>query len=238
MRERPILFSGPLVRAILEGRKTRTRRVYTPRRPEPWEIMGELTCGADWPHLQDEYGDFHPRTSPYGAPGDRLWVRETWAPAHGSISPEYGEHSIFEWDPDEHGELTKDANGLELYYRADGEDDLPAEFSMPSGSEIRWRPSIHMPRWASRLTLEVVGVRIERLQDISEDDIRAEGVSIDLASERTGIPWSSIPTLRDAWRLGWDSLAGLRPGTAWADNPWVWVVEFRRLDQEEVGDAA
>jgi len=188
-REKPILFSGSMVRAILEGWKVQTRRVVKP-------------------------SVIHPAQCPFGQPGDRLWVRETFG-------------------------FTK-GNGITTVYRADGvKDDSGERTGWWFGDrfihgEFGWVPSIHMPRHKSRITLEITGVRVERLQDISEEDAKAEGV----------IPFG--PTLGKEQRLCdggprtqgthpytvafgclWDSLA--KPGSTWADNPFVWVVEFKKL---------
>lgn len=183
-RERPILFSGPMVTAILAGTKTMTRRVWKDDR---------------WPCVDRAYAATHPgavsHLCPYGIPGDRLWIRETFA-------------------------LSVPGCERGVSYRADHRDprgDGPAH-------PMKWRPSIHMPRWASRLTLEVTAVRVERLHDISEADILAEGVTVPLAAKMTGIPWSSLPTLHDAWREGWKHING---AASWDANPWVWVVGFK-----------
>lgn len=194
MAERPILFSAPMVRALLAGTKTQTRRVVKARKcPDigcelaPSEIAGEE-------HLD--------RLCPYGQPGDRLWVRETWAAPH-----RY----------DHLGPSNIPVDGVRTHYAA----------SEDRGG-LRWRPSIHMPRWASRITLEVVGVRVERLQDISQDDARAEGAppshtSIDAVSREFGYP--DFP--RSWYAQLWDQING--PGS-WDANPWVWVVEFKRIE--------
>lgn len=192
MKERPILFSGPMVRAILDGRKTQTRRV----------VKGEA---LRW--LSPEVGFAptfvaNPENSlcPYGGPGDRLWVRET----------HYVESAGYE-----------DGTGRRIFYRA-SDGDAPISL---------WRPSIFMPRWASRLTLEVTAVRVERVQDISGEDAKAEGCDAsgcwehDHDPEDLGCLDSRVPT----YRALWDSINGKRPGCAWADNPWVWVIAFRRL---------
>lgn len=191
MTDRPILFSGPMVRAILEGRKTQTRRLVTYPRgklfPSHVDRWINLLMGKHWSH---------PRgwLRPYATTGDRLWVRETW----GAIRPE--------GVPTVHPVAGVDR----LEYRADGH---------PDDGRV-WRPSIHMPRWASRLTLEVVSVRVERLQEISEPDAVAEG--IDAAT--FGPVWECA---RDAFAHLWDSINGER--ASWESNPWVWRVEFRRL---------
>ena len=193
MTERPILFSGPMVRAILEGRKTQTRRVVKPQPELQLKSARWMRC-ADEQHALFTQHDGElcgqmasTRKCPYGKPGDRLWVRETWAHRRwmlGDASP-----------------------SPTTVYRADGEDLKGCD---------RWRPSIHMPRWASRITLEVVGVRVERLQDISEEDAKAEGIEW-VIGYRSRIPLFSAL---------WERING--PGS-WDANPWVWVVEFRRV---------
>jgi hypothetical protein len=218
--ERPILFSDAMVRAILSGAKTQTRRlVCTTRRVrgeayafdqdrglEPCEIHG-----TPWltERKRPEAGATL-ITSPYGYSGDRLWVREAWAPL----------------DIDYRPQATRTPELVDVWThiacRADHQDpkgDGPAH-------PMKWRPGIHMPRWASRLTLEVTDVRVERLQDITEADILAEGVTVDVAAKLTGIPWSSLPTLHHGWQAVWDSINADR--APWASNPWVWVVSFRK----------
>lgn len=166
-RERPILFSGPMIRAILADRKTQTRRIV--------KVPGG--------HVFDFMDLTKPRAY---RPGDRLWVRETWAKA---------------------GEV-----GDRVEYRADN----------PDPESARWRPCIHMPRWASRITLEVTGVCIDRLQRISEADAKAEGV--DPYEQPCGPAHPHALAFRELW----DSFNGKR--APWASNPWVWVVSFKRLE--------
>lgn len=203
MRERPILFSAPMVRAILAGRKSQTRRVVKPTMTaprvaplymKPWVIDGEwqeddqgLPCWAgehpDYPTGEKWF------SCPYGKPGDQLWVRETW-------------HL---WGPPERQILE---------YRADCSD--PDQYT--------WKPSIHMPRKYSRITLDITGVRVERLQDISEADAQAEGVAPTAAGN--GYPFA-MPARMNFVDL-WDGLNAAR-GYGWAENPWVWVISFRRI---------
>ena len=143
MTERPILFSAEMVRAILEGSKTQTRRVI---KPVPTFNGGGACHDAD--ALQQDYVEPHwvfPEICKYGAPGDLLWVRETWGQYPIELNPE----------------------PCDAWYKATSNGPPPP---------FKWRPSIHMPRWASRITLRITDVRVERLQDISEDDARAEGV--------------------------------------------------------------
>lgn len=219
MKERPILFSGPMVRAILEGRKTQTRRVmknvpswdHFGKDIMDWGLSGIHQCGYGeddqlegtdrwYLDVQTDVDDHSRRVirCPYGQPGDRLWVRETW-----------GTGGYFPYP---------------YAYRADGVE-YPNE---------RWNPSIHMPRAACRLVLEITDVRVERLQAISEADIYAEGAITeewlewreDVAS--IGKPeGSTIERERDVWRRLWSSINGQ---ASWDANPWVWVVGFRRIE--------
>lgn len=210
-RERPILFSGAMVRAILAGTKTQTRRVARTRRihatggtlDETYMPMGRGRCivlGKDGTWPVDALS-----LCPYGRPGDRLWVRETW----------YCDHM------DCINKIPKDrsahADDSPLLYRADGEccEQIP-ECDHSGGHGAQWRPSIHMPRWASRITLEVTGVRVERLQKISEEDAQAEGVF----SIGVGPP---MALFFDLWRK-------INGPLSVAADPWVWVVTFKRLE--------
>jgi hypothetical protein len=185
MKERPILFSGPMVRAILEGRKTQTRRVIKPQPAYHPVFANELHWRGSDINPDSTY------RSPYGVPGDRLWVRETWMACDKRGFPVM-EHPTRE-------------NTAEVLYRASHVGD-------------GWRPSIFMPRWASRLLLEITAVRIERLQDIGEADALAEGFP---GLEETGGAMSA----RYVLHVEWDKLNAKR-GSPWADNPWVWVLTF------------
>lgn len=185
MREHPILFSGPMVRAILSGTKSQTRRIVKPQPPPEREAIL-----AKFPKQKG---------CPYGQPGDRLWVRET---------------------------LKCDTHG-NWHYAADND-----VVQLPAGSAwtehmLAWAHhkdgdtcvSIHMPRWASRITLEITGVRVERLQDISHRDALAEGVDYDV-SKPDGAPLPRFQAL-------WDKINGKR--APWASNPWTWVLSFKRV---------
>lgn len=245
VREWPILFSGEMVRAILDGRKTQTRRVV---RPQPWAGPlpgGKYEASGPWvghdgiwrfmrgvvSRREDDIG-----RCPYGQPGDWLWVRETWG-WRGSIYSVGADHKdqIIEYRAD------RERRYISRPISRRGRDGLPRHRTRRPGEseqEYRhylhrfwsaWRPSIHMPRWASRITLEITDVRVERLQDITEADIIAEGCTVDAVARWTGVPWSDMPTLHHAFRVGWDRL-NARRGFGWDANPWVWAITFRRLE--------
>jgi len=210
VKERPILFSAPMVRALLAGRKSMTRRTVKPQpgphlglqemwgtspdgfafgEPGLWRVVGE-----DYP--DDESDD---RRCPYGAPGDRLCVREAFR-----YTDEFRQHVEFRADQD------KETDGF------------------------RWRPSIHLPWMFSRLMLEITRVRVEQLQEITEEDARAEGVTLmesispDQRLAGTGERFGDAPH-RCAFACLWDEI---NPETSWVSNPWVWVVKFRRVVTE------
>lgn len=213
MKERPILFKAPMVRSILDGRKSQTRRVVRPQPPSLEDI--QKASGASFSICERSPGVFAISgpvwavramggevewRCPYGQSGDRLWVRETW----------YCDHC----DIDTHGtkQRPEGCDDSYLYYRAtDGH--RPGNFEADGPV---WRPSIFMPRWASRILLEVVNVRVERLKAITEADAEAEGV------ERP-----ECDRARGAYATLWDKIN--RKSWPWVTNPWVWVVEFRRV---------
>lgn len=216
VRERPILFAGEMIRAVLDGRKTQTRRVVK----------------SAWQGLPLDNPDYLREVlakSPYGAAGDRLIVRETWKYA--------------DWTEDGYPFIAYQADNssrlIENYPSewAERVSDTWSALSDPSNYRIdnraadrRWRPSIHMPRWASRLTLEITDVRVERLREISEADARAEGVE---PLHVTAVARGPNPFYyRDEFSSLWDSLNAKREGGAyaWDRNPWVWVIEFRKSD--------
>jgi len=223
--ERPILFSGPMVRALLAGTKTQTRRVVKPQPPGLW--MKPETAVITDHHGRWAFSRIAPNgmavawprgtesiKCPYGVPGDTLWVRETWAIWHGGA-----------------------------FYRADEDGKWPGSF----GDEPKWKPSIHMPRWASRITLRVTDVRVQRVRAITETDAKAEGLSA-LTKDggrlwKYGVPdrdklpgndddgwhwreWDADP--RVAFRKLWDSINDAR-GYGWDVDPWVWALTFERV---------
>jgi hypothetical protein len=214
MKERPILFSGAMVLALLDGSKTQTRRVVKPQPPA--ETQSVLTYYHPDPreHFYGFDGDAlmdWAKPCPYGEKGDCLYVRETW---------QHSNHPLGPYDEDCH-----------VFYRADYLDDphgADGEKS-PEGRYRDWRPSIHMPRYASRITLEVTGVRVERLQDISEADSIAEGIESGPEGFHVdGGRHFHAASARESYFSLWDSLNAAR-GYGSDINPWVWVVEFKRV---------
>ena len=220
MQERPILFSSPMVRAILDGRKTQTRRVVKPQPPADVTSAGVISSpdkdiDGEWSWLTGSPGDSDSwdlvgddLRCPYGVPGDRLWVREAW-------------RALSEFDGLKPRDLPE---GSPLLFEASGE-----KLDWQWG---RYRHARFMPRWASRITLEVTDVRVERLRDIShkETDAQAEGVDYSEREPpfpcwRAGPGFDYQPTACDAFRDLWDSINGKT--YPWKDNPWVWVVEFK-----------
>lgn len=214
MKSRPILFSGAMVRAILDGSKTQTRRICKASTQNQADIIGGAIMDDEITDLTG-IGYFEGKAwreqveCPYGQPGDTLWVREC-------IS------KPTQWDVE--GKV------FTGFYRA----------SEPE-RQVRWQPSIHMPRWASRITLEITGIRVERLQDIAEADAKAEGI------EETATGWKSYEIIHagphkgmphphshvdnrspiTSYRELWESING---AGSWDENPFVWVVEFRKVE--------
>lgn len=171
MKERPIIFSSPMIRAILEGRKTQTRRII---KPQP-------DRNGLWPRGSAPGASSY--DCPCGQSGDRLWVREAFVSMNGYV-----------------------------FYRAD---------ALPGREHImKYQSPIHMPRWASRITLEITKIRVERVQDISEADAIAEG-----CEQPSGVP-TGPHFMRQVFRGVWDSIHG---PCSWGENPWVWVLEFKRI---------
>lgn len=213
MTERGMIFNAEMVRAVLDGRKTQTRRIMTVQPDSPnfgLLRIADSTKRADigkYHWAESNATGTHARSPlfscPFGAVGDRLWVRETWQAIHDSLD-EFGNVDERTWMPS----IPKSSDS---YWHA-----VYAEEFGVSNREDRgfpWRPAIHMPRWASRITLEITGVRIERLNDISAEDAAAEGLTGRAKMHDFGVLWSSI--------YGEES---------WQANPWVWVIEFKRVE--------
>lgn len=229
MTEHPILFSGPMVRAILDGRKTMTRRIVRiPKHPVTgihYSESGNCEDGRPgWFASNVDSGYFEPAecwdesriSCPFGVKGDRLWVRETWGDADGYYQ-DYENEVPF---------VTCYRADLSALSHTVPPEPVPSwDIKSWNWAKQKWKPSIHMPRWASRLLLEVTSVRVERLQDISEEDAAKEGVKPFVSAE-DGDCWTD-GTYRTAFNYLWDKIN--RERAAWDSNPWVWVVSFQRV---------
>jgi len=203
-----MIFNGEMVRAILDARKTQTRRIMKvqpqPSKSRPGDFWFSSKKLESMVHLSDlvpgnsPISDCHlffqEHCCPFGTVGDRIWVRETWAEA-GAGAPD-----------------------LKLY-RANYPEHVPTHYeNVPPADEIRWTPSIHMPRAACRILLEITGVRVERLRDLSEDDAKSEGITPPSGGVLPG--WEYRINFRDLWMSIYGS-------DNWEANPWVWVIEFK-----------
>jgi hypothetical protein len=223
MKETPLLFTPENIRKVLASTKTQTRRLLRDRDLRWWNKTGCERADDGWPMVEDEYGDFDRLRCPYGQPGDRLWVRETYA----RQNDDDGEPSYY-------------------VYKADHLDDpFPGEWPREYKDDPkcgRWRPSIHMPKEACRLWLELTDVRVERVQEISEEDAKAEGIAQEpVVPDSTFLMWRGAPGLDlssspvPAFKNLWNSINGKtnlgRNGSKlvvdWDANPWVWVLTFK-----------
>jgi len=213
--ERPILFSGEMVRAILDGRKTQTRRVIKAKvpcwnKPDDWQkgiCFHGMVSFNNGPSKQHQLRDFSVQC-PYGIPCDRLWVRETW-----QNTADMG--------------ICHPADNYVVYRATD------PDWETMEG--WKWRPSIFMPREASRITLEITDIRVERVQDISEKDAEHEGLTewqdfIYLSPDESRMTRDII----QAFSWLWDSLNAKR-GYSWESNPWVWVIDFKKIKEGSDG---
>lgn len=260
MTDRPILFSSPMVRALLAGTKTQTRRDLTKTFDKYPQLLGYETDGTlkqidgkSVPHVEfvhTQLGLWHPQDNPTGrsgwyvplkaAVGDRLWVRENAAVRHTSWHHKDGESYTVSYRADENdgGQWL----GLPACGGGPRKGKAPSVFPSRShniNGSLRWQPSIHMPRWASRLTLFVTDVRVERLQDISEADAIAEGA--DQYSSSTKLSRDFNPDWKGVYREGYAELWNEINGAgAWEGNPWVAVYTFSVVKQniDQIGRAA
>ncbi|HDZ3043585.1 TPA: hypothetical protein RST63_003790 [Klebsiella pneumoniae] len=225
MKERGMIFNADMVRAILDGRKTQTRRIMKPQ-PEPCPRGGHW-----WPsnvfktmlHVEEEmqngqggWGGLVGDACPFGDVGDRIWVRETFCPVDDT---QYG------------GEKWVDYRATPKF-----EASHPAGWDCaPNDAEaLKWRPSIHMPRWASRILLEITVVRVERLNAISEEDAEAEGIDMEALYDSQDCydciadhNMTGRPTVTGAFKYLWESIYGEE---SWKANSWVWVISFKRVE--------
>ncbi|AYJ92825.1 morphogenetic protein [Klebsiella pneumoniae] len=238
MTERGMIFNGEMVRAILDGRKTQTRRIMAPQPaddiergifPNP-EVIGWKSS------RRHKHGSTTAHFCHYGKPGDRIWVRETW----GVVSHAFSDDGLMiDWVPDRPATAIHEmpfGNGYYsgyAIYAADGDFTWGDDDGYEDGRSC-WKPSIHMPRAASRILLEITDVRAERLNTISEEDARAEGI-IDGGCLNCGEPEpcgcaNPEPDATDAFAYLWQSIYGQE---SWNANPWVWVIEFKRVEGGE-----
>ena len=212
IRERSILFSAPMVKTILDGRKTMTRRIINPQ-----PVVGEKGC-TTWKDITlsaSAFKHYAPskmvKFCPYGVPGNRLWVRETCR----ALETKEGLDGIYY-------PATNHFRPIENTPEASEEWRVLNGYRKKEGDLVR---SIHMPRWASRILLDIVSVRVERLQDITEEDAIAEGSQEPTLTPIVGACWSE----RDVFAKLWDHIHR-KDGYEWDANPWVWVIDFKRIE--------
>lgn len=237
-KERPILFSGPMVHAILEGRKTQTRRVIKPQPESSWNVTSAYAVSSPesehdgtWNWLDATGHRWDLFRCPYGVPGDELWVREKWRPylSRYSSGIQYAGGDYKNTVDDDYERL------MELIMRTGGDLQIP---SYKLKQNDRWRPSIHMPRWASRIQLRISDIRVERVQDISEKDAIAEGCNdeqfchcgdpMENHSAYVGHSPVSMNPPEIQFAELWNSINGDK--YPMVSNPWVWVVECERIE--------
>jgi hypothetical protein len=199
VKERPIIFSGPMVKAILESRKTQTRRVI--RNPEKYSHIRD--CGFCCPH---------------GQPGEILWVRETWQDYCPMWHGYWCGHGTRESIECEHQPV----------YRADPESEWLRGPEGKQAPPLKWRSPLHMPRWAARIILEITEVRVERVQEIGYRDCVAEGIPPVPVHDDGAEPETILHAIQGEFRELWDSINAVR-GHGWEANPWVWAITFKRL---------
>ncbi|GLY59315.1 phage-like protein [Pectobacterium carotovorum subsp. carotovorum] len=219
MKEHPIIFNAEMVRAILDGRKTQTRRIIKPqpfdrsqyRRDHQIEIISGRAENGDevdglYAYTKSTGGTWDAKC-PFGQPGDRLWVRETYSPDFANYYP--NNRFWYASDNDRKSDIEV-VDGVRGIYSPESDVHVP----------FRWRPSIHMPRYASRILLEITDVRVEKLKHILRDGIIAEGYPAERAID--GGDYDPFLWYRDLW----ESLYG---DGSWQKNPWVWVIEFKQI---------
>lgn len=215
--ERGMIFNGEMVRAILDGRKTQTRRIIKWKQTRFTEI-GEREDGSKWPWSEDaEHAcDFwHP--CPFGAVGDRIWVREAFR-----VHSRATDVATLVYKASERNSWTEQTHRVPV-----------AVCNKPATPE-KWTPSLHMPRWASRILLEITGVRVERLNAISEEDAEAEGIDMEALYDSQDCydciadhNMTGRPTVTGAFKYLWESIYGEE---SWKANGWVWVISFKRVE--------
>lgn len=247
MKERPILFNTDMVKAILEGRKTQTRRVVKPMNGEQskWlsnellskslscylcEVNRELGAQFQHPKAGETIGSVKVEKMsplgwikcPYGQVGDRLWVRETWASLRLEIDYESGIVDGWEEVEPDVVKRNKEIGYFTIAYKADEHWD--DGYNCVEDRGFRFRPSIHMPRWASRITLEITDIRVERVQDIDDESAGKEGIS------NYNYNGKYCDSGKLIFKQMWNSITKNK-AHKWDKNPWVWVIEFKRIGE-------
>lgn len=224
--EKPIIFSGPMVKAILEGRKTQTRRII---KPQPPRSLYNNKGSGYWITVEIDGHSHGPWQCPYGSKGDLLWVKETYAiesnwliESNEKYPPPFNDGRPINWLEEEGVKFWE-----QCHYRAtDPTPELCYHNDVDNEPTVKWRPSIFMFKWACRLWIEILDVRVERLQDISEEDAKAEGSQIPCAELPKSCQQATL-TERTQFSRIWDSINGKKH--PWENNPWVWVIEFKKV---------
>ncbi|MBF6629608.1 MAG: hypothetical protein ITG01_00470 [Comamonas sp.] len=212
MKETGLMFKGSLVRAILEDRKTQTRRLVKPAPAADQLMLRGITTetGLVYARSIEQINSQNIRRirweSPVGQPGDRIYVRETWSPD----PPCDGTWCYTSWVGCRQGQI----EGVPERFR----NPEHCMYAASTNTDMVWTPSVHMPKWAARIWLEITGVRVERLQDIGEEDAKAEGAPL------KNSPAAHLTSYRRGFQEVWESTGG-----DWADNPWVWVYDFKTI---------
>ncbi len=238
MKERPILFSAPMVKALLAGTKTQTRRIVKPqpRTEDTWDWVWPLpasrfTRGTTVAWRNDQKPTISMiRSCPYGEIGDHLWIRETWTDANSDDGP------VVCYRADLNRRYLNRESWPVNYDLYPGGKFCKWAGDVESETEGGWKPGIHMFRWASRITLRITDVRVERVQQITEADAIAEGAipwEFDAAQPMTTGELGAASPYRGGYACLWDDINGDEYWKLWKSNPWVWVVSFERIPQPE-----
>ena len=217
MSSHPLILTAAEVRAVLSGTKTQHRVRVKFTRPPPWQIMDESDDGQPWPFYQDEFGDYHPMRCPFGTPGDTLYVKEAHAWVDYLVGSELDDPVCVAFKADQ-----------TAYSFAGGKPIKLDTYAWP-WDRIKWRSPALMPRWASRLTLAVESVRVQRVQDISEEDARAEGMPWSDGNPGSFGPRYMVVAAQNVFRHSWYAKHG---ADSWTRNDWVFALTFKCTEGE------
>ena len=217
MSSHPLILTAAEVRAVLSGTKTQHRVRVKFTRPPPWQIMDESDDGQPWPFYQDEFGDYHPMHCPFGTPGDTLYVKEAHAWVDYLVGSELDDPVCVAFKADQ-----------TAYSFAGGKPIKLDTYAWP-WDRIKWRSPALMPRWASRLTLAVESVRVQRVQDISEEDARAEGMPWSDGNPGSFGPRYMVVAAQNVFRHSWYAKHG---ADSWTRNDWVFALTFKCTEGE------